>query len=128
MNTDAMEGEIENIFLKDETIYKETGKTSQLKIQKSITRLSLDDKSEDEYRYHFKYQMEVTLAKSNRRKRPRFASGKIEVFGDDLSIADTIAFRTFLGQDVPGKYHSEAEGIMLNGTQKILWQIQLPEI
>ena len=71
-------------------------------------------KLKDEYKYHFKYQMEVTLAKSNRRKRPRFASGKIEVFCNDLSSADAIAFRTFLDQNVPEKYHSEAEGIILS--------------
>jgi len=60
-------------------------------------------KLKDEYKYHFKYQMEVTLP-----------DRKIEVFCNDLSDADSIAFRTFLDQNVPEKYHSEAEGIILS--------------
>ena len=72
-------------------------------------------KLKDEYKYHFKYQMEVTLAKSNRRKRPRLLPDrKIEVFCNDLSDADSIAFRTFLDQNVPEKYHSEATGMILS--------------
>jgi hypothetical protein len=36
------------------------------------------------------------------------------VFCNDLSDADSIAFRTFLDQNVPEKYHSEATGMILS--------------
>ena len=68
----------------------------------------------DEYKYHFKYKIDVILNESERRKRPRFAPGKVDVFCDDLSYADGIAFQTFLDQNVPKKYHSTAEGIILS--------------